>query len=216
MQRVRIFTAGTVAGFIFFAGFWWLGTYVSAHPEPPALWAFAQALRGHAIGLAWILTSAGFGYVLAPLYLACILFGIVNRPWRARAFFTVAAALVSWIGGDRLQHFFHRPRRGDWLIQHVHAFSYPSTHASISTDFYFLWGLLLLRSNLAPAARYAGFAFLTAFTLGIMWSRLALAAHYPTDVIGGACLGLAIILLGERILTAGGGRLGESSEPARK
>ena len=207
MTRARLFTPGTIAGFVLFAAFWWLGTYVAAHPEPPALWSFAQAVRGHAIGLAWILTCAGFGFVLAPLYVACMIFGMVNRAWRARAFFTVAAALVSWIAGDRLQHFFARPRRGDWLIQHVHAFSYPSTHASISTDFYFLWGLLLLWSDLPRGVRYGGFAVLTAFTLGIMWSRLALAAHYPTDVIGGACFGVAIILLGGRILAAGGGSL---------
>lgn len=205
----RVFTLETVAAFILFAAFWWLGMYASAHPEPPPLWAFAQAVRGQAIGLAWILTNCGFAIVLAPLYALCIAFACFNRAWRTRSLFTVVAALVSWLGADRLQHVFHRPRRGDWLIQHVHAFSYPSSHASISTDFYFLWGLLLLRSGLPARFRYAGFAVLTVFTLAIMWSRLSLAAHYPTDIIGGALLGAVVILLGERIVAAAGGRLSD-------
>jgi membrane-associated phospholipid phosphatase len=207
--RTRFFTPQVLAGLILFAAFWWLGTYVSVHPEPPALWAFAQAVHGQAIGLAWVLTCCGFGFVLAPLYVVCLIFACVNRAWRTRAIFTVVCALVSWIGGDRLQHFFHRPRRPDWIIQHVHAFSYPSTHASISTDFYFLWGLLLLRSSLPARVRYAAFALLTAFTLAIMWSRLSLGAHYPTDVLGGALFGLVIILLGERVVQAAGGRLSD-------
>ena len=182
---------------------------MSRHPEPPALWAFAQAVRGQAIGLAWALTYCGFGIVLAPLYALCIVFGVLRRDWRLRSFFTVVCALISWIVGDRAQHFFHRPRREDWIVQHVHAFSYPSTHASISVAFYFLWGILLLRSRLPDGIRYGGFGALTAFTLAIVWSRLSLGAHYPTDVIGGACLGLAVILLSAQVVHAGGGRLSE-------
>ncbi len=208
-MRTRTFSWPVIAGLILFAAFWWLGTYVSTHPEPPALWAFAQSVHGKAIGLAWVLTTCGFAKVLAPLYVLCLIVAFVRRDWRVRSIYTVVCALISWIVGDRCQHFFHRPRREDWIIQHVHAFSYPSTHASISTSFYFLWGVLLLRSSLPDGVRYAAFALLTAFTLAIIWSRLSLGAHYPTDVIGGACLGLAVDLLAARVLTAAGGRLSE-------
>ena len=198
-----------VSGLVLFAGFFWLGSYVSAHPEPPALWAFAQSIRGHAIGLAWFLTNLGFAKVLAPLYVLCLFFAVFNRAWRLPAVFTVGVALIPWIAGDRFQHLFHRPRRDDWLIQHVHAFSYPSTHASISVSFYFLWGVLLFQSHLSNVVRYGALILLTALTLGIMWSRLALGAHYPTDVIGGACLGLSFNLLGTAVVRFAGGRLAD-------
>ncbi len=198
MNRVRrgnTIAALAVAGIVFFAGFFWLGLYVTHRGEPPMLWAFAQAVRGHAIGLAWIFTNMGWPQVLAPLYLITIAIAIVKPEWRLRALYVLAVALVCWGAADGFQHFFARPRRDDWLIRHEHAFSYPSSHAAISTGFYFLWGVLLLRSRLAPLARYGGFAVLLAVTLGIIWSRLALAAHYPTDVAGGFVLGLVVSLL---------------------
>jgi undecaprenyl-diphosphatase len=119
----------------------------------------------------------------------------------------VAVALVCWGAADGFQHYFARPRRDDWLIRHEHAFSYPSSHAAICTGFYFFWGLTLLRSQLAAWLRVGAFTLLTALTLGIIWSRLALGAHYPTDVIGGAALGAVIILLAAALVRTAGGRL---------
>jgi undecaprenyl-diphosphatase len=185
----------------------WLGFYVRAHGEPAALWTFARSVRGHDVGLAWIFTNAGFATVLAPLYLLCIVVAIFVPSWRLRALFVVAVALAAWGVTDGLQHYFARPRRLDWLIRHEHAFSYPSSHASISTAFYFLWGFVLLRSQLRSWVRVPAFVLLTALTVGIAWSRLALAAHYPTDVLGGIALGVVLILLAVALLRTAGGRL---------
>jgi undecaprenyl-diphosphatase len=124
-----------------------------------------------------------------------LIVAIVSKRWRVRALYVIAVALICWGLADGFQHFFARPRRDDWLIRHEHAFSYPSSHAAISTGFYFLWGWVLLRSELPRWIRFASFIILTAFTLGIVWSRLALGAHYPTDVCGGIMLGLAVSLL---------------------
>lgn len=192
---------------ILFAGFWWLGLYVQHHAEPPALWAFAKVVRGHAIGLAWAFTNAGWPQVLAPLYLSCIAIAVFIRGWRLRMIYLVAVALTAWGAADGFQRFFARPRRLDWLIRHEHAFSYPSSHAAISTAFYLSAGVLVFRSELPQAARYGGFLILTLMWLGILWSRLALAAHYPTDIAGGVCLGLVLCLAGAAIVRAGGGRL---------
>lgn len=185
------------AAIVLFALFFLLGGYVTRHGEPAVLWAFAQAVRGHALGLAWAFTNAGWAKVLAPLYFVCLVLAAVNPRWRVRALYVVSVALVSWGAADGFQRFFARPRRGDWLIRHEHAFSYPSSHAAIATGFYFLWAVvLLLSAELAAPVRYGCFVVLAAFTLGIVWSRLALAAHYPTDVIGGIMLGLVVSLLG--------------------
>ncbi|HEY9180135.1 MAG TPA: phosphatase PAP2 family protein [Candidatus Baltobacteraceae bacterium] len=185
---------------VLLAGFLWLGYDVTPHGEPPALWAFAQNVRGHAVAAAWVLTNAGYAYVLAPLYLLCILLAIFSRRWRVPALVIVGAGLVAWGAADYFQHDFARPRRHDWLIRHEHAFSYPSSHAAICTAFYFYWGLALLRAHARAWLRWTAFALLTTLTLGIIWSRLALAAHYPTDVIGGTVLGAVVILLAEALV----------------
>lgn len=212
MRRSADIDAGVIVPFAvaavaLFAGFMWLGYYVKLHGEPPAMWAFAQAVRGHGIGLAWAFTNAGFAYILAPLYALSAIVAIVSPRWRLPALLVLAAGLAAWGLADGFQHYFARPRRDDWLIRHEHAFSYPSSHATISTAFYFFWGLVLLRSGLAAWLRVTAFIFLTALTLGIMWSRLALAAHYPCDVLGGAALGLMLVLLAVALVRTAGGRL---------
>jgi membrane-associated phospholipid phosphatase len=81
-------------------------------------------------------------------------------------------------------------------MRHETAGSYPSSHAAIAVGFYFLCGLLALRSNLAAWLRYTLFVLLTFVTLAIIWSRIELAAHNITDVIGGVMLAFVIISLG--------------------
>lgn len=207
-DRTEVLTL-VVAALVLIAAFWWLGIYVTEHGEPPALLAFAKAARGHAIRVAWAFTNAGWAPVLAPLYAICLAIAVFVKTWRARMLYLVGTALTAWGCADELQRLFARPRRLDWLIRHEHAFSYPSSHATISTAFYLLAAILALRSNLPPVARYFGFGLLAGMWLGILWSRLALAAHYPTDVIGGVCLGLALALFGAAIVRATGGRLAE-------
>ena len=146
----------------------------------------------------------GWGYVLGPLYVALIALAIFRPEWRRPALFAVAIALICWGAATEFQHFFARPRRTDWLIRHETAGSYPSSHAAISTGFYFLCGLLALRSNLAAWLRYTLFVLLTFVTLAIIWSRIELAAHNITDVIGGVMLAFVIISLGAAALEFAG------------
>jgi membrane-associated phospholipid phosphatase len=211
--RADIDAAGALGlalpGIVLFAAFMWLGFFVTHNGEPHVMWVFAQAVRGHAIGLAWAFTNAGYAYVLAPLYFLCLVVAIVSPRWRLPALVVIAVALIAWGAADGFQHYFARPRRDDWLIRHEHAFSYPSSHAAICTAFYFFTGLVFLRSTLGMWVRISGFALLTALTLGIIWSRLALGAHYPSDVIGGTVLGLILILLALALVRTCGARLFE-------
>lgn len=192
---------------VLFTGFLTLGYAVARHGEPGALWSFAQAVRGHAIGLAWALSNAGFFHTMAPLSAACLLLAVFSKRWRVPALFVVAVTLLCWGAADGFQHYFARPRRDDWLIRHEHSFSYPSSHAAISVGFYALWGVLLLRSALPRWLRWSAGSLLLLLALGIMWSRLALAAHYPTDVFGGALLGAVVVLLALALLRTAGVRL---------
>lgn len=181
-----------------------LGLNVTAHGEPPALLNFAHAIRGHAIGFAWALTNCGWVQVLGPLFIIAIYIAFRFAAWRTRMIYLMLSCLVTWGVTDWMQRVWARPRREDWLIRHEHAFSYPSSHASTSTAFYLLAGVLILTSDLPKAVRYTGFVVLAMLWLGICWSRLSLAAHYPTDVAGGILLGGAIALIGSAVVRLAG------------
>jgi undecaprenyl-diphosphatase len=163
--------------------------------EPAWLMGFEITLRGHSLLLAWILTWACYPYVLGPLYIASIVLAIVSPRWRAPAIAAIVVSLLCWRGADLFQHLFARPRRLDWLVRHETAFSYPSSHAALAVGFYFFWANVIRASRMRPWTRWGGFGLLALLTVAICWARLALGAHYLTDVLGGALLGGAVSLL---------------------
>jgi membrane-associated phospholipid phosphatase len=173
------------------AAFFLLGRGLGDSPDQPWLLAVEQTWVGHAALLAWWLTWLGYVFVLAPACAALIVIAIRFPQWRPHVIFSIVAMLLAWQGADFFQHFFARPRRLDWIVKHETAFSYPSSHAAIATAFYLLWSLFIARSDLAGRAWLALLLALLGF--GIFWARLALGAHYLTDVLGGALWGVAVV-----------------------
>ena len=71
--------------------------------------------------------------------------------------------------------------------------SYSSGHSALGLAFYGLWALMIWISDLPLAARIAVSGVLFAWSVVIDWSRLAMGAHYPTDIIGGWLLAIAVV-----------------------
>src|SRR5487761_2581358 len=137
-----------------------------------------------AVAFTWLCYPA----VLIPLGLGLLVFGFLRREWLTRVAMLLISLLASWRLADALQRVFARPRRDDWVYKHELTFSYPSSHAAITCGFYaFLGALIALQQT---GARRGWVVLATGLlAMGILWSRLALGAHYATDLLGGILVG---------------------------
>jgi undecaprenyl-diphosphatase len=183
-----------VAAAAFAIAFAALGIQVTRFGETPVLVSLESALVNHSTLVAWWLTWACYPLVLGPVGIVLLIVAWRVPAWRGRILFSLGALLVCWLAADLFQHVFARPRRLDWVVKHETSFSFPSSHAAISVGFYGLWAYLIAWSDL-PWRRVLAW-LLVALVLAVLWSRLALGAHYATDLLGGAFLALAVLCAG--------------------
>jgi undecaprenyl-diphosphatase len=164
-----------------------LGRSVDHQPDPAWLLTIESSWVNHSTLVAWWFTWLGYVYALVPLCVVLIVLALRYPAWRWQAAFAIVALLFAWQGADLFQHIFARPRRLDWVVRHETAFSYPSSHAAIATAFYMLLGVFAWQRS-----RIAG-ALLVILGVAVMWSRLALGAHYLTDLLGGFLWGVTVV-----------------------
>ncbi|MGB8519888.1 MAG: phosphatase PAP2 family protein [Candidatus Tumulicola sp.] len=195
-MRIAYALSAAVAASLFVT----LGLDVTRSGEPASFVAMERTLLGQGALVAWWLTWTCYPYVLAPLAVALLAIAWRVPAWRTRILFSIVMLLLCWRGADLAQHYFMRPRRLDWLVKHEGAFSYPSSHAAIATGFYALWAAMLYTSDLPRRACTVAAACLLLLAIAICWARLALGAHYLTDLVGGALLAAALVAAGIAVL----------------
>ncbi|MFN2459248.1 MAG: phosphatase PAP2 family protein [Candidatus Velthaea sp.] len=179
----------------------WLGDAVS-HAPPGGLDAAARAATGEAPGAAWVFTESCLWPVLALFAVAGIAVAALIPAWRPRIAFSIATTLVSWQSSNVLKEVFRRARPEYWIVHHETSFSYSSGHAMFAVLVFWLWAYFVLRSELPARFRGLLAAPLGAWGAGVIWSRLALGAHYPTDLAGGVLLAAAMLSLATLVLFA--------------
>jgi undecaprenyl-diphosphatase len=102
------------------------------------------------------------------------------------------------VSSDFFKAFFQRARPPEWFAIHETSFGYASGHATLSLAFYGLWAYVAWRAMAPSPGRTALVVGLGLWIAAIGWSRLALGAHYPTDLLGGYLLGGAWLVLAMR------------------
>jgi membrane-associated phospholipid phosphatase len=200
-----------------FGAFIVLGNSVATHGEPGLFVPWERSLFDHSTLVAWWLTWACYPAVLLPVSIAVLALAWRFREWRARLVLSVVSLLISWRSADYFQHVFARARPVDWAVKHETTFSYPSSHAAIAMGFYGLLALMIFASDLPKTTRNVAGSLPVLLALGICWSRLALGAHYVTDLLGGTLLGMVVACLVLGVMAGGvfggvGGRISSAAE----
>ena len=142
---------------------------------------FLQQFRNPVFSALSVLLNVLFShFVVLPATLALWAF------YKKKKFFTIfAAALTTYAAAFVLKEVVARPRP-DYIISEMvldsSTNSFPSAHAAIT----FMLALMLYQKYPRLGKVLFVLAFLTAFT------RVYSGAHYLTDVIAGAVLGLAV------------------------
>ncbi len=185
----------TILAAILLGSYLALGAAVSWRP-PHGLDLAAGGLFGVATPLAAFLTSLGRLPAYTALCVVVLAAGLVRRRWLARSGLAVALLVIAEFTSDWFKVVFHRPRPAHWLVTQETSYSFASGHATNSLVFFGFWACVALRSTLPGPLRIGLALGLCGLSAAIGWSRLALGAHYPSDVLGGYLLGALVLDLG--------------------
>ena len=177
-----------------FAAFLALGYAVCRAPERWQIDAQARALIGQATPLAALLTLSGRAFALTALAIAALVAVVALHGSLLVATAIFSAQVCSQGVAEFVKRRFGRRRPDDWIFHEELGFSYPSGHASTAALFFGSW-LVYAACCGAHYVAIAAAALLAFWIAGIGWSRLALGAHYPTDVAGGTLFGCAWLAL---------------------
>lgn len=104
--------------------------------------------------------------------------------------------LIAVLGGLGLNHvlkFMFARRRPDFVAHSVRVFttSFPSGHATLSAITYLTIAALLARAYPSSLVHVYFMSLAAILTVLIGLSRIYLGVHFPTDVLGGWCIGAA-------------------------
>lgn len=168
-----------------------LSQYEGGFPfDVPILLFFHETVNPQLDVFAVTLAKIGSPKTLVPVLLVLNLVLVFSKRWRLSAYL-----LTAGLGSATINHaakvFFHRLRPHLWeSAYHKTSFAFPSGHAMAS----FTFAAILIVLAWHTRWRLLAFMFGTAFVLGVAWTRLYLAVHFPSDILAGWLVALAWVV----------------------
>jgi len=148
-------------------------------------------LLGGATPLALFFTRSGYGTGLLVVGALGTLAAFFLRVSVVTPFVLIGVQLVSQAAVHGVKSLYRRTRPDKWIHKAELGLSYPSGHAVSAIVFYVGWATIVWGWPLPRATRLVIVGALAVWAMGIGWSRMALGAHYATDVLGGYVFGTA-------------------------
>ena len=170
-----------------------LGALVAHRPPPRIDVAVGLALRGAGVPLALFFTALGRWPVLTGIGVVALGIAMSLRTGTSAVVILLATQVVAQAAGALLKLAFGRHRPDAWIAIKESDLSFPSGHAVTSVVFFLGFAILVWHAPLPRPVAATLAALLVVCAAAIPWSRLALAAHYLTDVAGGLLLGTAFL-----------------------
>jgi undecaprenyl-diphosphatase len=149
------------------------------------------------LGPSWLEESArditGLGgYAILSLITLAVVVSLSMARKNGAALLVIAAVAGGMMLSTGLKMGFERPRPD--LVPHatrIYTASFPSGHAMLSAVTYLTLGALLARVQRRRRIKAFILGLAVAITLLVGASRVYLGVHWPSDVIGGWCVGAA-------------------------
>lgn len=142
-------------------------------------------------------TSTGTGVAAFALAAAAGALGAGRSRWWQGALAAVAilGVCVAVRFGISLTLRRPRPPQADWA-RTASGFAFPSGHTTTSAVVAVLFCVALTRCGIRPGWRRAARSLAVAWAVAVGLSRVYLGVHWPTDVVGGWLLALALASTG--------------------
>ncbi len=134
--------------------------------------------------------------------IAGIVLAVYAPSWRARVIYAIPTTLVTWQVSNVLKNVFQRPRPDYWVLDPRADLLVLQRARHVRAGGVRAVGLVRLEQHLPRAVRLVLAPLLALWACGIVWSRMALGAHYLTDLVGGILLGITMLALAAAIWSA--------------
>jgi undecaprenyl-diphosphatase len=140
----------------------------------------------------WLALTGAGGAILVPIGIGLVLVLLGLRQYRVAV--TIAVALIgATLATDLVKDLVSRPRPPGVPLAPTTGYSFPSGHSLLSAVTYGLVALAVWRSGLPLGLRRVVVVGLVLLVILIGLSRIALGAHYPSDVLAGWLAGVAVV-----------------------
>jgi membrane-associated phospholipid phosphatase len=180
-----------VAGLI---GFVALTLFVAGHGVVPFDGPLLErALAYNAYDGVWNLISNAANLPLIAIGVGLVVWLFVKHR-RREAILTILILVAVTAGSEAIKQLIARPRPpgSDTVVPGV-VYSYPSGHVLEVTTIFGIIAILLWRSS-QPLWLRAGFAIgVVLFVGAVAFARVAIDAHYPSDVLAGLLAGIGVL-----------------------
>ena len=212
---VRTLVAWYVIALVGLIGFVGMTVFIASHGVVPFDVPLLDRARAYsAYHDLWDLLSNAAYLPLIAIGVGLVVWLFVKRQRREAILVILILAAIT-AGSEAIKQLVARPRPpgSDTVVPGV-VYSYPSGHVLEAVAIFGIIAILLWRSSLPFLVR-AGFAIaVTGFVVALAVARVAIDAHYPSDVLAGFLAGIGVLGL-FAILTSDGTRANGTADRDR-